>query len=340
MVKQLKVLRPPSLHKLRISHELAGCFDASSAREALVASPFGKVWRVEVGRDGDGTFLGHGWAEFLAAHGIGVGWFVVLRHEGGGVLTIKAFDTGFYIKEFAAPAAGLTLGSSKGVYCKPQFLRIIQQDFMEKMIIPARFVKNYVTEECLSLSAPLASDVLLLRYEGNMVFKFKVFGLNGCQKLLKNHNTGIQQNCVKQESPFRIKKRKVDNERESSEKEKRPKRSMTSVNKASSQNGPGYQIGPPSWIKKEVTAYMLEHLLSLPVKFCHSIGFQRACTIRLKTAMDSTRSWQVRGLVYKKVCYLLGKGWTYFCKENRLKKGDLCTFNVIETTLWHVVISR
>jgi hypothetical protein len=71
-----------------------------------VVSPFGKVWRVEVGRDGDGAFLGRGWAEFLAAHGVDLGWFVVLRHEGGGALTVKVFDTSMCIKEFGAPAAG------------------------------------------------------------------------------------------------------------------------------------------------------------------------------------------------------------------------------------------
>jgi hypothetical protein len=105
MIKQLKVLMPPSFHKLvstqppsiaeglkrrrftddlnsllirqPISDELAGCFDASSGGgtgvpgpTALVVSPFGKVWRVDVGRDGDGKFLGRGWADFLAAHGI------------------------------------------------------------------------------------------------------------------------------------------------------------------------------------------------------------------------------------------------------------------------------
>lgn len=149
-------------------------------------------------------------------------------------------------------------------------------------------------------------EVLLLRYEGNMVFKFKVFGISGCQKDLKNHSTSIQQNCINQESPSRIKKRKADNERASSHEEKRSKSSITSLNNASPLNGLDYQIGPPAWVKKKITAYMLERLISLPVKFCHSIGFQRACTITLRTAIDSNRSWQVRGVTYKKVCYLLG----------------------------------
>jgi hypothetical protein len=36
-------------------------------------------------------------------------------------------------------------------------------------------------------------DVLLFSYEGNMVFRFKTFGLNGRQKYLKNQYTGNQQ---------------------------------------------------------------------------------------------------------------------------------------------------
>ncbi|CAN6248150.1 unnamed protein product [Urochloa humidicola] len=141
VAKQLKALVPQSFDKLRISGELARCFVAAGGGEgapaptALVVSPFGKVWRVEVGRDGDGAFLGRGWAEFLAAHGIGVGCFAVLRHEGGGALTFKAFDTSLcIIKEFAAPAAVMASRSSKGVSCKPQFIRIMYPDLTKKMV--------------------------------------------------------------------------------------------------------------------------------------------------------------------------------------------------------------
>ncbi|EAZ30309.1 hypothetical protein OsJ_14356 [Oryza sativa Japonica Group] len=92
----------------RISDELAadllgergdggGGGGGAPRRAARVVSPVGKVWDVEVGRDDDGdgggAFLGRGWAEFAAAHGLGMGWFVVVRHEGGGVLTVKLFDT-------------------------------------------------------------------------------------------------------------------------------------------------------------------------------------------------------------------------------------------------------
>ncbi|KAG0525068.1 hypothetical protein BDA96_06G023700 [Sorghum bicolor] len=378
MAKQFKVLLPP-FHKLRISDELAGCFDAgegegAAERTALVVSPFGKVWRVEVGRDGDGAFLGRGWAEFLAAHGVGLGWFVVLRHEGGGALTVKVFDTSLCIKEFGAPAAVMTSRTSKGVICKPQFIRIFHPYLSEKMILPARFVKNYVTEECLNsktavILSPLGKfwhielkndksgmfftggwsqflefhgirngDVLLLRYEGNMVFKFKAFGLSGCQKDFRHQNAGIQLNTEKrQETHSSIRKRKSNDNKSSSEENKRPKSSVTSPSLKLQEP---YQMGTTSWIKKKINTYALERLLSLSKKFCNWIGFRFSCTITLKTEIDSTRSWLVRGAAYKGSCYILGEGWKSFCQDNRLKAGDLCTFNIIETTLWHVTITR
>jgi hypothetical protein len=46
---------------------------------------------------------------FLVAHGIGIDWFVVLWHECSGVVTVKAFDVSFCMKQFHAPAAGTDL---------------------------------------------------------------------------------------------------------------------------------------------------------------------------------------------------------------------------------------
>jgi len=65
----------------------------------------GKVlWRVEVGRDGDGAFLGRGWPELADACGVGAGWLLVLRHRGRGVLTFKAFDDTRCLRDLVNPA--------------------------------------------------------------------------------------------------------------------------------------------------------------------------------------------------------------------------------------------
>ncbi|RCV33078.1 hypothetical protein SETIT_7G054000v2 [Setaria italica] len=95
--KHLRVLLPFSDDSLRIPDELAGEIGAGEAH--------GKVRRVEVGRDGGGAFLGRGWPEFAAACGVGAGWIVVLRHHGGGVLTVKAFDASCCLRELGTPPA-------------------------------------------------------------------------------------------------------------------------------------------------------------------------------------------------------------------------------------------
>jgi hypothetical protein len=54
--------------------------------------------------------------------------------------------------------------------------------------------------------------------------------------------------------------------------------------------------------------------------------------------MDSTESWQVHGRTSENSSYLISHGWKRFCQENSLKEGDISTFYVVGTTLWHVVI--
>ncbi|KAF8688185.1 hypothetical protein HU200_042419 [Digitaria exilis] len=56
--------------------------------------------------------------------------------------------------------------------------------------------------------------------------------------------------------------------------------------------------------------------------------------------MNSTKFWQVVAHTAKNKSYMIRQGWKRFCKENNLMEGDICTFNVVETTLWHVIITR
>ncbi|KAK3145063.1 hypothetical protein QOZ80_4AG0322480 [Eleusine coracana subsp. coracana] len=213
--RHLKVMLPSSFQKLCISGELARCFDGdvSSRGTAVLVSPLGrKVWPVQVGRDGDGAFLGNGWPEFVAAHGIGVGWFVVFRHEGGGVLTIKAFDTSCCLRDFsfAANQSG-TEGSGAGSRRRPQFIKPILPGFTEKMnhmseartngtlaVLVSLGTKFWRVElendpsgtvflaggwsQFLACHGMAEGEALLLRHESNMVFTVKVFRLDGSQK--------------------------------------------------------------------------------------------------------------------------------------------------------------
>ncbi|CAL5032910.1 unnamed protein product [Urochloa decumbens] len=126
----------------------------------------------------------------------------------------------------------------------------------------------------------------------------------------------------------------------SREGQKRSKGSMTSLNKASSLTRCAFEIGPPAWIMKEINTSTIENLLSLPLSFCEAIGLREPCMITLKTSTSSTSSWQVQAKAYKCRNQLDGSGWKRFCRDNRIKVGDICKFKIIETTLWLVIIMR
>ncbi|CAN6242171.1 unnamed protein product [Urochloa humidicola] len=396
--RHLKVLPPSSsspFNTLRISDELARHLDGGTA---LVVSPFGKIWRVEVGRDADGrAFLGRGWPEFAAAHGFRTGWFVVFRYDagGGGVLTVKAFDTSCCLRELCRPLTAANHGDG-GVSRRPQFMSVLLPPSMEKMRIPPKFVRKYIAEPGRSTAvllnlSPLHKfcsvaiekypsgnlffsggwsrflvshgiaeyDVLLLRYEGNMVFTVKVFGPDGCQKGFKDQDTSQRKKLFEQsgktafpdikiegeDHPSTSKKRKsMAKKRDGQANSKRPKRCLTSSKKALSSKSSVYEIGPPSWMKSEISAYILANCLMVAGAFCKAIGLQSTSEITLKTTADEGRglkSWQVRVLVYgNRSCCYISRGWSRFCADNRIKEGDICTFNVVNTTLWHVDITR
>ncbi|KAJ1270421.1 hypothetical protein BS78_06G050900 [Paspalum vaginatum] len=201
--------------------------------------------------------------------------------------------------------------------------------------------------EFLSFHGIIEGNALLLRYEDNMSFTVKVFGSDGSQIQSKHNGTRIRQIPIvpdiekQQESTFASgNKRRSRNEKSSGEGQKRPKHSMTYLDNALSRKKSVYEIGPQSWIMKEINKNTLEKHLSLATAFCDAIGLREPCMIMLKNSMDSTRSWQVRGIPYKYSSCQIGSGWKRFCQDNRLKEGDVCTFNIIKTTLWHVDIKR
>ncbi|TVU03595.1 hypothetical protein EJB05_50913, partial [Eragrostis curvula] len=377
--KHLRVLLPFSRKSLRIPDELA---EDIGAGEAHVVIPFGKgkVRRVEVGRDGDGAFLGRGWPEFADACGVGAGWLLVLRHHGAGVLTVKAFDdTGCLRMQAREPPAAAM--SNKNPPRRPQFINVLPRGFMDKMEVPSKIVQDYISKEHLDNQMAIITgtfgkkiqiqlemnqssmffaagwsqlmafhgiteaNYLLLRHEGNMMFTVKVFEPEGCQRDFTHEGIGMQQTSAlpvlkkKHAKPFASgQKRKKG--WPNSEGQKKPKTDNSSLQKASLQRRSFYDIGPPSWIKKVINTSTLENHLALARDFCDAIGLRKRCTVTLKTSMDSTRYWQVQGAQYSNNSYMLHRGWRRFCQENSLKEGDVCTFHIIETALWHVVIMR
>ncbi|RLM74029.1 putative B3 domain-containing protein [Panicum miliaceum] len=382
--KHLRLLLPFTCDTLRIPDEVAA---EIGAEEALIVGPAGGkvIWPVEVGQDGDGAFLGRGWPEFAEACGVGAGWFLVLRHRGRGVLSAKAFDATFCFRELGgapAPPAVEATASSKYSTHKPKFIRVLPRDFMKKMLIPPKFVQQYIPKELLDnrmaiILGPIGkvyniklemghsgvffaggwsqflvvhditeANSLLLRYEGNMVFTVKVFEPDGYQREAKHKENRVLQISTlphiqeQQEAPSASIQKQLKNNLPTVGGEKKPQDFRTSLDQTSFKKRSVYEIGPPSWIEKQINANTLKRCLVLPNAFCDAIGLRERCTITLKTSSNGSGSWQVHGYPCKDSSYLLEQGWRRFCLENNLKEGDICTFNVIESTMWHVNITR
>ncbi|KAM0871163.1 hypothetical protein ACQ4PT_039551 [Festuca glaucescens] len=390
MTTELKVLLPDSSEKLRISDELAECFDSRDGggrMTAFLVSPFGTaVWRVEVGRDSDGAFLGRRWPEFVQAHGICVGWFLVLCHEGRGVLTIKAFDATYFIKEFGQTLTGvLTL-------CLSTILSPIPAEFLKR---------GYISDEELNRRMTTFVTPFLdfwhidLEKDGSNVFfagawsKFMEFqGITEGEVLLISEETNSSQQTEQSEETNSSQKTGQTEEANSSQKTGRTEEMIALSSQNTEQNEEAnpsqknahsskeaqsqkeahisrrkrkrseetriprscrnplnkrtdceYETGSQPWIRKQLNA-KLRNNIPLPGSFCKKVGFTETCKITLKSS-EKKGSWEVHGLVYEKIWqWRLSGGWKMFCRDNRLKEGDVCTFKVLKSKLWHVDIER
>ncbi|CAL5032895.1 unnamed protein product [Urochloa decumbens] len=357
--KQTRVLLPFTSDALRIPDELAAEIGGD---EAIVLGATGgkaRPWPVEVGRDGDGAFLGRGWREFAAACGVEPGWRLVLRHRGRGVLTLKVFDDECCcLRELVGaqpPSAAV-----KRKIDSPTLSLVVKQ-------IPAKFVQRYIPKEHLDnpmaiVSGPLGkvspielqmnqlevffgggwsqflvfhdiaeANSLLLRYEGNMVFTVKIFEPDGCQRQSIHKDIRMRQISTLPDIQERHEELSVSIQKHgnsywpSSNGRKRQKGPMTGPKKAPLWKKSFFKIEPPSWIKKELNANSLKGELALAAAFCGAIGLPEQCTITLKTSMSSTESWQGHPSVSSRMRMSKNK-WSG-SKRNKRPKGSRSFLN-------------
>ncbi|KAF8688182.1 hypothetical protein HU200_042416 [Digitaria exilis] len=361
--KHLRVLLPFTTDTLRIPDDLA---EDIGAEEAFVVSPFGKgrVRPVEVGEDGDGAFLGRGWSEFAGACGVRPGWFLVLRHHGSSVLTVKVFDASCCLTELAnRPPCRLAsiLGPCLRFTTSCTFPLMVAGS--QEIPIPANFAQNYISKGDMNnriavLSVPLGK-ICQVEVKMNGPETFFSGGLREpCMITLKTsmdstESWQVYSNTIK-DSRYLLsqgwKRFCQDNSLKEGDlctfyvvettlwhvvitrcKEKEASFGSTRCI---------FEIGPPAWMKKEMNTSTIERVFSLPLAFCVALGLREPCTVTLKTSLNSTMSWQARVVPYKNCNHLFGSGWKRFCHENRINEGDICTFNVVDTKLWHVVITH
>ncbi|KAG0515207.1 hypothetical protein BDA96_10G258700 [Sorghum bicolor] len=194
-------------------------------------------------------------------------------------------------------------------------------------------------------------NILLFRYEDNMVFTVEAFLQNGYSKehgaaaadmtddLIVTGPSTVPQQGDKELGVSPVKKKKKTRNESTCVDVYHEKTNLSpiSAKKDLSQNKLVCAV-PCHSLTKRVTSNDLKRLFSLKGSFCSSVGLLEACEITLKTSVGNTRSWSVCFRNAINYGYLSGPGLKRFCSENNLKEGDCCTFRVIETTVWHVTI--
>ncbi|XP_077229485.1 B3 domain-containing protein REM5-like isoform X2 [Tasmannia lanceolata] len=95
-----KFMMPGFSEKLSIP----GAFHKYLTREghemAILKSPLGKSWSVEVKRGGEGIWFEKGWCEFVQDHGLCIGEALTFQYHGNMVFDVLIYDNSSCLKEF------------------------------------------------------------------------------------------------------------------------------------------------------------------------------------------------------------------------------------------------
>ncbi|KAJ4791210.1 Transcriptional factor B3 family protein [Rhynchospora pubera] len=96
-----KFLFPDHLANLRIPKEFYKHLPTVLPKRASLVTQSCKIWRVDVGQNEEDICLSRGWSEFVKAHDLQLGYFLLFRYEGKMVFSVKVFDTSCCLKDYA-----------------------------------------------------------------------------------------------------------------------------------------------------------------------------------------------------------------------------------------------
>ncbi|TVU00604.1 hypothetical protein EJB05_53967, partial [Eragrostis curvula] len=202
------------------------------------------------------------------------------------LFTVASKVAGFSnkMKQRGTAFVGTTTSSTTAIRRPLQFLAMLTQEFMEKLL-EMNQPHVFFTGRC---SQYLASHgitnphhtTLLLKYEGqNMVFRVHVFDLDGFRRASKHTETVLEKISnlpdVGEKQGASI--QKSNNILPTNEEQENLEGCMDSSKKASS--------------RKKLNANTLKKELSLAKTFCDAIQLQGPCIITLRTSTNNT-GWQ------------------------------------------------
>ncbi|KAL3623293.1 hypothetical protein CASFOL_032109 [Castilleja foliolosa] len=182
-----------------------------------------------------------------------------------------------------------------------------------------QFVKDNSVED---------GDFMTFSYAGNSMFFVKIFARNGCRKRLHTIDGQSINNHQLSQSPQVNKKLN----------EVLIRRSRSPENRIKECKNPCFsQILLTSYFKKgfmgfeDIAKHELVRMQNIPMKFWRGCIGKHVKGSTMVTFWVKNKSWVV-GLSDVGDRYLFTKGWLQFVKDNSLRPGNECTFELIDTT--------
>ncbi|KAJ1697159.1 hypothetical protein LUZ63_005671 [Rhynchospora breviuscula] len=96
-----KFLFPDAFAILRIPKKFYKHLPTVLPKRASLVTQICKIWRVNVHQNEEGICFSSGWSEFVKAHDLQLGYFLLFRYEGKMVFSVKVFDTTCCLKDYA-----------------------------------------------------------------------------------------------------------------------------------------------------------------------------------------------------------------------------------------------
>lgn len=176
-------------------------------------------------------------------------------------------------------------------------------------------------------------DFLVFYYGGNAQFYVNIYGKNGCRKEVSVSSGEIDREIIHPRDNHTVERRKSKrlsqrfNDEEIAQKKLCPRFSMAT------QEGNGARKEASKVVSKfpffEVVmnpSYVDRGYMNIPSSFHRYMEKDRHGV----TLVASNRSWPVKLIKYGLHIWRFICGWTTFCRENKLKVGDVCVFELIE----------
>ncbi|KAI8542289.1 hypothetical protein RHMOL_Rhmol08G0127300 [Rhododendron molle] len=357
--------------KLRIPLKFISQYGKNVGNHVFLKVPSGAVWKVELERSSDVVWMRNGWKEFAKYYSIGYGHLLVFRYDGNCNFNVLIFDTSASEIEYPVSATHgeqtningngnskipdtedvienddsvETLGDTPRATYNTKREEIYGRGEIEKLGIQTR----QKTRQASYYRANIEKDVSVKILDDSLVRVSPV-----SERERANTNSGMENNSNKQEFPpnFKSKGLKLSNQKKDAKTEieteectggtsvgERRHRSQVAVQKLSATTNINSRALERARDFKSKKPFFTVHLqpsyvscnysMNVPLEFLKEYLRDNQKNISLRISDGTT--WLVR--LYAGA--MNGKrnlGWGPFVRDNNLKVGDICVFELIST---------